>query len=489
MKRWTLSALFLLIAPVVLVAAPRSFTDQEGESIKAEMAGVKNGQVLLKEKTTLKGFALSSFSLDDRDYIIKWLKDKRHTKLLSELMQAAVREIGGGNGNGNDQPGGQGAGAGGPMAGGGAAGAGAAAPPAGANEAFKSLTGSNLPGTKTMYTLTLPTGELMKEQEARSWSDIMGDKLSGTFDHIEANGAVVLKEGSGQQRRVPLVLFSREDIDYLIATFKEDLDAEVFPKGGFVAPTPAQQSSGYRVWTDRRGERLAGKFVSVTGKTVTIEVAGQNKTYPLNGLSAEDRNHISSQQQQNQQQGTGQPIAGAGAGAGAGFPGAGAGGFPGAGGMPPGFGPSGIGARPFSPMPPSGFQNPAMANPGLHNTPIHNPPMPNPSFPTQAMPSPTMSNPAMPSAMPPAAGLAGGGGASPWSVPNAGSGHFANTYEFRCDKCGHTWTRENQSVDKCPKCPSSTRVRIPGVIIGKVLAGICALLGIGYGATKARGEG
>ena len=297
------------------------------------------------------------------------------------------------------------------------------------------------------------------------------------------------------------MLFSRDDIDYLIAAFKDDLDAEVFPKGGFVAPTAAQESSGYRVWTDRRGERLAGKFVSQTGKTVTIEVGGENKTFPFNGLSQDDKNHINSQQQQNQQQGAGQPVAAAGAGAGAG------GGFPGAGGMPPGFGPSGIGARPFGPMPPSGFQNPAMANPGLHNPPIHNPPIHNSPMP----------NPTMPSHAPPAAGLAsanaGAGGGNPWSVPNAGIPQYEfkcnncnrtwtgsspvsecqncrNTYQFHCNRCGHSWTRQNQQTDQCPKCSGGTsRVRVPGVLIGKVLAGICALLGIGYGATKARGEG
>lgn len=519
MKRCILSTLFFFVTPVLLSAAPRSFTDQDGESIKAEMMGVKNGQVMLKERTTIKPFALSSFSLDDRDYIIKWLKDKRHTKLLNELMQAAVREIGGGNGN--DQPGG-------PIAGG-AVGPGPGAIPnvngpagaAGFNEAPKGPSGADASKTKTMYTLKLPTDPLLKEQRDRSWTDIMGDTLTGTFDHIEANGAVILKEASGSPRRVPFVLFSRDDIDYLIAAFKEDLDAEVFPKGGFVAPTPAQESSGYRVWTDRRGERLSGKFVSRSGNTVTIEVGGVNKTFPFNGLSQDDKNHIGSQEQKNQPQAGNAPIAAAGGG-----------GFPNAGGMPPGsappgfrppgfgppgFGPQGIGARPFGPMPPSSIPNPAV-------------------------PNPAMPNPAMPNPMPPGAGLAGGGGGNPWSVPNAGMRQYQfkcdtcgrewtgnspisecencrNTYEFHCSRCGHKWTRKNQMMDKCPNCTGglanngagamppaaggnsftsnnssttgggTTRVRIPGVLIGKVIAGICALLGIGYGANKARGEG
>lgn len=500
MTRWILSALLLFIVPASLIAAPRSFTDQDGDSIKAEMMGVKNGQVMLKERTTVKPFALSSFSLDDRDYIIKWLKDKRHTKLLSELMQAAVTEIGGGNGN--DQPGGQGAAGPRPGAAGfGAAGPGPAGPggapnvngpaaaggPAGLNDFPKALNGADSSKSKTMYTLKLPTGELVREQSNRTWTDVMGDTLTGTFDHIEANGAVVLKEGSGSTRRIPLVLFSRDDVDYLIAAFKEDLDAEVFPKGGFVAPTPAQESSGYRVWTDRRGERLAGKFVSRSGNTVTIEVAGQNKTFPFNGLSQDDKNHINSQEQKNQPQAGSQPIAAAGAGAGGG------GGFPNAGSPPgfgpPGSGPSGIGARPFGPRSPSGIPAPAMPNPSTSS-----PTFPSPSMPPPAMPSPTMSNPAMPTpSMPAAAGMGGagggaGGGARPWSVPNAGSGQFVNVYEFKCTNCGHTWTRENQSTDKCPKCPGS-RVRIPVGLIGKVIAGICALCGIGYGANKARGEG
>jgi hypothetical protein len=216
--------------------------------------------------------------------------------------------------------------------------------------------------------------------------------------------------------------------------------------------------------------------VSRSGNKVTIEVGGENKTFPFNGLSEGDKSHITSQEQKNQQQqaAASQPIAAGG----------GAGGFPNAG-SPPGFGPPGIGARPFGPMPPSSIPNPAMPNPAMSS-----PTMPSPTMPNPAMPSPAMSNPAMPSAMPPATGLAGGGGGggAPWSVPNPGAGQFVNVYEFRCNNCGHTWTRENQSTDKCPKC-SGGRVRVPGVLIGKVIAGICALLGIGYGANKARGEG
>lgn len=480
MKRWILATVVTVISPAVTFAAVRSFEDQEGRSFKAELTGVKDGQVILKEKGLRKPYPLSSFSLDDRDYIVKWLKDKKYTKLLQELIEASIREM-------NGQPlGGQAAGAA-PAGGGAAGGAGPAAmpdmPPGGAAAVGGAGAGNDdgkgATEKKIMYGLNLPTDDLLKTPDERRWTDLTGQSMSATFGRVLSPGVVVLKQERGGDRRVPLVLLSREDVDYILEALKADLDVEVFPKGGYTTPTASQEAAGYRTWTDRRGERLAGKLVSHNDRDLVLEVDGQNKTFPTSGLSQDDRDRLASEDKAKQGQGAGQPVASAGP----------------AGGMPPNFAPSvpaapSFGGRPpgFGSRPPGfGARPPGFgAAPPMPNIPTPGFPAAGGSFPAGsggaappegsmpvagANPMPAPSNP-FPAPRTPQFGPAANGGPAVNNMPAPAPPPVVNNTAA---------PKANNAADG-----GTTTVWIPVGLIAKCIGGLLAACGIGYGANKSR---
>ena len=84
----------LLLGPAVLIAKPRKFTDSAGNSMQAELAGVKDGHVLLaKGRSERVPVRLSGLSLDDRDFVAEELKRTNRLPKLRELMLKAFRRV------------------------------------------------------------------------------------------------------------------------------------------------------------------------------------------------------------------------------------------------------------------------------------------------------------------------------------------------------------------------------------------------------------
>jgi hypothetical protein len=122
---------------------------------------------------------------------------------------------------------------------------------------------------------------------------LIGSTQLATFDRVLSPGFLRLKKADGTTGDFALVNFSKADIDYVKQVLQDDLARPVFPEGnGFVSLTPDDVSKGYRVWTDRKSVPLIGKFVGTKSKNVVIEVADENREYPLAGLSEADRSWI-----------------------------------------------------------------------------------------------------------------------------------------------------------------------------------------------------
>ena len=68
----------LMLGPAsISLGESRQWTDQSGNTMRAEFTGVIDGRVVLKVGSKRQPFALTDFSLDDRDYIREQLVKRR----------------------------------------------------------------------------------------------------------------------------------------------------------------------------------------------------------------------------------------------------------------------------------------------------------------------------------------------------------------------------------------------------------------------------
>ena len=281
--------LCLLLIPTVALAASRTFTDHEGNTLKAEFSGVKDGEVLLREKGTRKSFPLTEFSLDDRDFIIGQLKDKKNHGAIRELMDRAIqdgnRSAATANAFGKSDAGTPQNGRTRPMV------LGQPTPPQSSPGGAGEVTG--IVKERTMYGISLPSDELLEAPESRSWSDLLEQSQSGTFERVIEPGVVVLKVlRANRTLKLPLAILSREDVQYVQELLKTDQERPVFPADSTETLTSELESQGYRKWTDRRGETLTARFVRREESQVVFQVGEIERSFPYAGLSAEDRTRV-----------------------------------------------------------------------------------------------------------------------------------------------------------------------------------------------------
>ena len=274
----------------------------------------------------------------------------------------------------------------------------------------------------------LPSPELLQLPDTRIWTDLLGRQVQAQFEKVTAEGNVALRDGYRSQK-LPLVAFIRSDLEYIQQVLKDDLELEVFPPGELQPLTAEQTAAGYRVWTDRKGVTLNAKFVRHFRRDLTLEVDGTNTDFPFHGLSVADRDRVTAENKRRADAARAKAEATqAAAGASAGPSGAG---------MSPGQ----PGYRPTTP----GY------SPPMSNRPDYTPPTFTP--PTYTPPTDTQPE---------------------FSLPEF-------EYEFHCDRCGHTWTREHKAVDQCPKCSGGGGAYGEGRRIGRY-SGFGALIGlIGFG--------
>ena len=294
--RSSLFSFVVVIACSSLVQAEsREWTDRQGNQLKAEMRGVLNGKVVLKQGPKRQYIPLSAFSLKDRDYIVNKLTTQGNTEKIKELMAQPVVPLApavnptpnsGLNGNGNT-----------------------AIPPQypGSGNPANQYTGSGTPASSegqttkrndspvTLYGMTIPSPELLEVGEPHEWTDLLGNKVSASFVRMKKPGYITLKPATGLEKDFPIVNFSSKDMDYIKQAIQDDLNREVFPPGKGFAITAEQSSKGYRSWKDRKGVTLNGKFVSRFDRKVTLEVNGATETYPYHGLSTEDQQWITNE--------------------------------------------------------------------------------------------------------------------------------------------------------------------------------------------------
>lgn len=295
MKR-SLFTFAILFFPVVAGAAQRTFTDQDGSTVKAEFSGVKDGEVVLKERGTRKNYPLSDFCLDDRDFIIQSLKDKKNDKLIRELVEHVIRESNrkarrngfqsgtssNSSGTTNRQTS--------PVNGRPVAPTILGAPAQRSNESTE-VTG--IKPEQTVYEILPPTEDLLEKPENRRWTDLLEQSQNARFERVIEPGIVVLRnERTNRVVRLPLVILSREDVEYVQQLLKSDEEREIFPPDSPTNVTKEQEEQGFRVWTDRRGEKLAAKYVRRQGGDVVLSLGEEEKSFPYVGLSRDDRSRI-----------------------------------------------------------------------------------------------------------------------------------------------------------------------------------------------------
>ncbi len=281
----------VVLIPVVClaltsVAGARTWTAQGGETLKAEFFGVKEGKVVLKQRSNKRKYVpLENLSLDDRDYIVQLLTSKNRKDQLKALLTRANEQrkvVSASKTSGEDEVAG--------TDGYGSSGRSTSGQPLSSGEA----SGED-DEPKTMYGLPIPVDELIQEDKPRIWTDVLGQTTAASFEGLAEPGHVLLKAvGSYSPQRFTLTFFVRSDIEYIAAYLKEDGTRPVFPSGLGHALTQTEQGKGYRTWTDRSGARLNGKFLRKSGKQVALGVGedGEEQSYPYTGLSDADKRWV-----------------------------------------------------------------------------------------------------------------------------------------------------------------------------------------------------
>jgi rubrerythrin len=263
-----------------LSARDRSWHGPDGEVIsRGDYFGVRGGQVILAEGSNKKFFPLSAFSLDDRDALIDKMKRSKHEIKIIELMQFE-------NLKGQPQPAGA-AGPGGDPNGETGTDDSATEAPGGA-EALLSIGET----TTQVYGLPVPFAGLLEEPPARTWTALLGQKMSAEFEELVAPAHITLRDINGRSSTFALVNFERADIDWLKETITADAQKDIFPAADPQPLTPEQTEKKYRAWTDRKGRTLNAAFTRVDGKQVVLETAAGPQSFPLIGLSVGDRDWI-----------------------------------------------------------------------------------------------------------------------------------------------------------------------------------------------------
>jgi hypothetical protein len=389
-------------------ARPRTWTAQNGDTLTAEFTGVKDGKVVLKVGSKRKYFPLSTFSLADRDEIVKELVDRRKQDLI-ELITAANKERRTLRRPTTPRTG-----------------SGALIPLepgriptrediARLREQMKARATDTQEDVETFYGLPVPTPDLIIKAEPREWTDVFGNKNMATFAGLVEPGHVMLDPELGASGRFSLTSFSAEDIAYIGDLLKKDAAAPVFPADGFQPLSDEDQNRGYRTWTDRLGVKLNGKYVRKTGKDVVFKTGPDetDATYPYVGLSKQDRAWIDAEikrisdearRKREAEMASRQDTGGA-----------------------PG-GDSGGGSRsPFA----SRF--PRIPTPQPPRPPRFQ--MPEYKFQCEKCGKEWTSH-----------SMIGN------RYCDACQNELRNTYEFHCTRCGYNWTRKNQILDHCPRC-------------------------------------
>ena len=271
--------------------ATRTWKGRKGDEIKADYTGVLNGKVVLKTGSQRTYVRLSDFSLEDRDYLVDLMLKRRQKDLLLQLMAAENKvpvidpdrvPVRSAEGMGTETPN--------PLPIGGNPPIGGNFPP---NVPVQNVPVQRVAVETEMYGLPLPSPELLVDDQVRTWTNLTGLKVLATFDRVLAPGFLRLKQANGTTQEFAVVNFSQEDIAYVKQALAKDWARPVFPEGtGFQSLTPEDVGKGYRVWTDRRGVPLVGKFEGVKGKNVVIEKNGEKLEYALAGLSENDQTWI-----------------------------------------------------------------------------------------------------------------------------------------------------------------------------------------------------
>lgn len=250
-------------------AASRSWTGRDGTTLKADLAGVKDGVVVLRSGRQPHYIPFPHFVLDDRDYIVETFTRRKKPELIAQLLAAALRNPLGID----DQP--------------------AVTQPSVLPEAVarRRREAARDAAFSEMYGLSLPSPVMLQLSESRVWTDLLGRQVEAQFESVTAEGNVTLRSGY-ISKKLPLVAFVRSDIDFIKEALKADLEIEVFPPGELQPLTAEQTTNGYRVWNDRKGVMLNGKFVRRSDRNVILEVDGTNREFPFHGLSEADRDWI-----------------------------------------------------------------------------------------------------------------------------------------------------------------------------------------------------
>ena len=205
------------------VAGARTWTAQSGETLSAEFSGVKEGKVVLKQRSNKRKYVpLENLSLDDRDYIVQLLTSKNRKDQLKALLTRANEQrkvVSASKTAGEDE----------------VPGVGTFGPSGRSTSGLPSSSGgasSDDHEPKTMYGLPIPVDELIQEDKPRIWTDVLGQTTTASFEGLAEPGHVLLKAaGSYFPQRFTLTFFVRSDIEYIAAYLKEDGMRPVFPTG------------------------------------------------------------------------------------------------------------------------------------------------------------------------------------------------------------------------------------------------------------------
>ncbi len=289
MRTLILSLIFLVSGSHPSDAASRTWKDRKGNEIKAEFTGgvLQNKLVFKVAGNRRIQVRLSDLCLEDRDFIVQELTAKDNQKdlqMLRELMlaenQVPVIDPDAVKANPtNDE--------------------GTNRFQSDPGNAFNPLENPNVANQPMaavpteMYGLPLPSPELLVEDQVRTWTSLTGLKQLATLDRVLAPGFLRLKKADGTKGTFALVNFSKADIEYVKEALQKDMARPVFPEGaGFQSLTPEDVGKGYKVWTDRKNVPLIGKFVGLKTKNVVIEANGEEREFPMVGLSEGDRSWV-----------------------------------------------------------------------------------------------------------------------------------------------------------------------------------------------------
>ncbi len=417
-------------------AASRTWTNRAGQEVKADFTGVKDGLIVLKVAGRRIQVRFSDLSLADRDYLVDLLlnqrgKDRDKAQLL-ELIAAESRvmpidpdKVTTNPNNGTD---------------------GDTDPMNDPMNMVDPMTGlpilrpqqAPVSTPKEMYGLPLPSSELLIDDPVRTWTSITNVKVVARLDRVLAPGFLRLKKADGTTQSLALVNFSKADIDYVKTALEKDFARPVFPvNSGFQSLTSDDVAKGYRVWTDRKQQSLVGKFVNITNNKVVIESNAGQQSFPKGGLSESDRNWVNAEVRRRAEEA-------AQAARDAAQANSSGGGYNPGGGFDSTSRPSAF-PRPTFPRPspfprrsPFGGSNTdPMGDDYADATETNTNPNPRP-FGGYRDPSTNLGESSPPTFL------------DPPEIPRI-------QFNFKCDKCGHTWTRSDTSIDKCPQCSGQAR--------------------------------